>query len=398
MRELLPAYDGDDLRDTASTVFSGVANALGSGPAHRYRISDIDVRIVVTGTRGKSTATEWLHDIFHRRGYDTYAKVTGNEPLSIYNGEAHDIERTDQVRLYENERELRRFGNIDAAVVENQGIRQYTTRLVNQSYFKPHVVFLTNIREDHLDTLGHDRVQIARALARSVPPGTVVVNGESDRSLRSYLTAELRRRNAIVRHVSVPSESEWVPGSEIIYGINEVLRVTDTKPLLPDSVHRRLREMIPQWQVLPGGKVYNAADVNDIQSTEMVRQALVGDSDHPIEPLLFLRADRRGRTASFFRYLDDLTERGLAERVHVVGGGTAAFAAKASFPVETYDVTTDPPERVLDSALKADRPLIVMGNTVDEFMRELDDCITRRTMTTRPPASRCVRRLRKETL
>ncbi len=96
-----------DVRELAGQFLDGAASAMGAGPTHRYRLSEMDIRVVISGVRGKSTATTWLHDILHRRGNDTYSKVTGNEPVSIYNGERHEIERSELVRLYENERELR---------------------------------------------------------------------------------------------------------------------------------------------------------------------------------------------------------------------------------------------------------------------------------------------------
>jgi len=69
----------------------------------------------------------WLHEQFVSRGYDTYTKITGSDAQVRYNDTVSEIEREQQVRLYENERELARFDSIDVAIVENQGIRPYTT-------------------------------------------------------------------------------------------------------------------------------------------------------------------------------------------------------------------------------------------------------------------------------
>jgi len=164
--------------DGLRTVASGVVEALGAGPAHRRRLDEIDTRIVVSGVRGKSSVANWLHEQFVSRGYDTYTKITGSDAQVRYNDTVSEIEREQQVRLYENERELARFDSIDVAIVENQGIRPYTTRLVNEQFVDPDLVFLTNVREDHLDTLGRDRTQIARSLTRAVPQGTSVVCAE----------------------------------------------------------------------------------------------------------------------------------------------------------------------------------------------------------------------------
>jgi len=207
--------------------------ALGAGPAHRRRLDEIDTRIVVSGVRGKSSVANWLHEQFVSRGYDTYTKITGSDAQVRYNDTVSEIEREQQVRLYENERELARFDSIDVAIVENQGIRPYTTRLVNEQFVDPDLVFLTNVREDHLDTLGRDRTQIARSLTRAVPQGTSVVCAEQYKPLREYIQTELERRDAPVTFVDPPSGTESVPGSECVYGLNDVLAAVGEPPVQP---------------------------------------------------------------------------------------------------------------------------------------------------------------------
>lgn len=360
-----------DLARGFESLVDGLGRALGAGPVHRRRLDRIDTRIAVSGVRGKSTVVRWLHDIFDRRGYDTFAKVTGTDPVVYYNGFRHEVEREQQVRLYENERELASFDDIDVAIVENQGIRPYTTRLVNESFLDPHVVFITNVREDHLDTLGGDRVKIARSLARAVPEGTPVVCGEQNEALREYIREELRRRSAPVTFVDLPESVADVPAGECVYGTNGVLRQVGEPVIPPGELRGRVEALRPVWRWLPEGRAYNAAAVNDVQSTELVRRSLVGDTGEVVEPLLNLRWDRRGRTASFVRYLDERYDAGDIEQVHVVGDDRRLFEANVSVPVRSYDTDTVSPTGLLDEALSFDRPLLLMGNTVTEFMQSL---------------------------
>jgi hypothetical protein len=370
------------MRTDFGAALDAVRKRLGavlSGPGHRRRLADIDTRIVVSGTRGKSTTTRWLHDAFYRRGYDTFAKITGDEPKVLYNGFVHDINRDATVRLYENERELSRFEDVDVAIVENHGIRQYTTRLVNAQFVDPHLVFLTNVREDHLDSLGSDRRQIARALARAVPDGTPVLCGEQNETLRTYLKAELDRRAAPVEFVTPPPTARSVPGSECVYGLNRVLDWFD-EPLIPtETLHGYLDAFRPSWRHLDRGRVYNAASANDVQSTEHIRQSLVGSWGPTIEPLLCLRADRRGRTASFVRYLTSLYERDAINQAHVLGDNQRLFASNVPFPVRRLG-PDDSPETHLTSALSTGRPVILMGNAVTDEMQAVRSAIEERAI------------------
>lgn len=352
-----------------------IAGPLTRGTEHRRRLEEIDVKIVVSGTRGKSGTTERIYDVLRSRGYDAYAKVTGNHPLSLYDGEENPIERGERVTLYENVEELRKYFPVDALVLENQGITDYTTRMMNERFGNPDVLVLTNVRQDHRDTLGGTRADIARAFARATPAGTHVVNGEQDERLRTYIERELEAVDATVSHVEVPERHQNIPAAECIYALDHVLEAIDEEPLSDRQRESMLADFRVEWTHALDGRVYNAADVNDVESTEMVRQALV--DDEPIQPFVYLRRDRRARTASFHDYLEDLFEDGAIEQARVAGGHADLFAEKSSFPVISHDHESESAQSVLEEMIADGWPVLVMGNTVAEFMRDLDDAIER---------------------
>lgn len=357
-----------------------IVAGLRRGRDHRRRLADIDVRIAVTGSRGKSSLVTWLAEVFTERGYDTYAKVTGEVPTSIHNGVSHPIERPGPVLLYETEREIRKFDPQDVIIVENQGIREYTTRLVNEDYVDATLVVLTNVRRDHLDTLGGDYRAIARGLARSIPAGSHVVSGERNPVINDYLERELDRRDATLTRAVGP-EVDPVPGAELVALLDAVLAATGHPPL-DDATRAAYRDRIAvEWTTLPDGRVYNAANVNDVDSTELVRRALQGETPEPFTPLVYLRADRPGRSSTYVQYLNWLADQGLIERVHHVGAHRRAVERSLSVPLVAHDEADEPPAAVLDAALADGRPVIVMGNTVPPFMQALAEAIDERSAT-----------------
>lgn len=379
----LPGWLSDSLdTDRLGTL----ASVLRRGSEHRNRLTAVDNCIVVSGTRGKSSMTRQLHDVLSMRGHDTMAKVTGNHPVSLRNGREQPIERGERVTLYENEREIRRHTPSDTLVLENQAITDYTTRVFNGTFADPDVVAFTNVRRDHLDTLGSDRIEIARSLCRSVPAGTHVVNGEQDAALRQYIEAELDRRDATVTHVDVPDAHAGIPGAEVVYATDAVLEAIGEQPLSRSLRHELLDDFRVEWDVLSdGSRVFNAASVNDIESTEMLRQALQAD-DERIEPFVHLRPDRRARTISFIEYLAELADDDVFEHVHVAGGHAGLFQRKAPFPVVVHDKDDRSPSAVLDDLLASGRSVFIMGNTVATFMRELNAEIDRRIDAAADPA------------
>jgi len=101
---------------------------------------------------------------------------------------------------------------------------------------------------------------------------------------------------------------------------------------------------------------------------------------------VYLRRDRRGRTASFAQYIELLFERELIDEAHVGGANTRAFAENVDVPTECHSQNADP-EQVLTELFTDGRPVILMGNTVDEFMREMQAVIEQRVKEKKQAAS-----------
>lgn len=382
LSRLLPAEQGSD----GDGLLGG--GLLDGGPfldrgGYRAVLETFDTRIGVTGTRGKSSMTRWLHDAFHDRGYGAAAKITGNHPKTVVDGAVDTIRRKGpQVRLYENERILRRAASeVDSgpsdpavAICENHGLREYTMRVFNERFLRPDIVVLTNIRQDHLDTLGESRQEIARSFARSIPSGTHVISGERQPILEEYLETQVEKRGATIEHVDVPEQDRDRVGAEMVYLLDAVLAHVDSDGLPPSEREGLLGEIRPVWQELPRGhRVANAAPANDVESTEMVRRDLAGNppDTETVCPFVFLRDDRRGRTASFLEYADILYERDLIREVHVAGEGSRAFVDHVEPPATRHDADPDRAPGVLDELLATDDPVIYMANAVDPFMRAL---------------------------
>jgi hypothetical protein len=366
---------------------------FGRGRRYREILDQVDVRIGVTGIRGKSTTVRRLHDVFRDRDYNTFAKITGDRPITLYNGEETPIERRGaQTTLYENRDLITKAveelsstnpATTDVAVFENHAITEYTMRVFNEAFLRPHVVVIPNVRTDHTETLGRTRQDIARSFARSVPEGTHVVSGEGNDAIHEYLADELRARGVTVTRIHVPEEHRDLPGVESLYGMNYVLKAIDEPPLPDEYVETRLESLRPEWRRLSdGSRVFHAAKVNETESTELFRRLLAGrGSDAELVcPFVFLRGDRRGRTASFASYLDTLYERGHVDRAHLGGANARTVAGRIDPPATVHDTDRESPADVLDAVLAEGQPVMTMANTVHPFMRSLVDVIEERTV------------------
>jgi len=356
---------------------------LTRGRKHQQFLDNTEIRVVVSGIRGKSSTVTRLDDVFNRRGYDVLTKITGNQPKLIRNGDVIPIDRPGPyTTLYENINVLREFIPVfesyspeNVAIFENQGITEYTTRLFNQRFVKPHAVVIANIRQDHQDTLGKTRREIARAFARTIPPDTHVVSGELHPVLHEYMTEEVEQAGGTLTQVTIPENQRGRLGAETVYAANDVLRLFGMEPIPEPQLNEYLNAIQPRWARVPGGQVFNGAEINDIESTEAIRRALAGDNY--ILPFVYLRADRRSRTASFAAYLNTLADRDLITKARAGGAFTDVFASRVDVPVTTHDREEDA-GAVLSEMLAEEYPVMLMGNTVDEFMRDMETEIAER--------------------
>ena len=381
---------GSGIRSRLPTGLDDVRSALRRtilrGRDHFERVEQTPYRVTVTGVRGKSTVVRWLNEGFVDRGHETYAKVTGNHPLSFHNRDSDEIEREGMTRLYENAREFETYGPVDAAVVENQGIREYTTRLANE-FFDPHVVVLANVRRDHQSTLGEHIEDIARVFTRVMPEETVVVSGDRNDAINDYLRREFSRTGHEFR-VAAPEEAARTPFADVLgartaFVVDETLRTLGMDPLDPGQIQAHIDELHRAWgwqRLDGGGLVANGASLNDIESTELLRQFLVERlEDTTVTPFVYTRRDRAGRTAAFVHYLDWLAENDQLTRVHAAGTHRSLLARRVDAEVVQHD-ESERAGAILDATLEPDRPVYLVGNTVATFMRELTDEIDRRSI------------------
>jgi len=139
--------------------------------------------------------------------------------------------------LYENIGVLREYvpklaeyAPDDVAIFENQGITEYTTRLINESFIHPHIIVLTNIRRDHQDTLGETRAEIARSFAKSVPSSAHVVCGEQNPVIYQYLEREVTATGATIEQVTIPEKHKGLLGAETVHAVNHTLIAVDEPP------------------------------------------------------------------------------------------------------------------------------------------------------------------------
>jgi poly-gamma-glutamate synthase PgsB/CapB len=141
---------------------------------------EIPIRILVTGSRGKSSLVRHLHAVFLAAGYSVYAKTTGTAAAEITsnNGEL-ETHRYGQVCVLEmvetNERVIRKAKETKVIIYECMAVSPKLISLVARLMVKPTVVVITNALFDHLEEEGKTHAEIAHSLVNAIAPETQYV-------------------------------------------------------------------------------------------------------------------------------------------------------------------------------------------------------------------------------
>ncbi len=182
----------DDL--TSRTALAGAASVLTVGALVavwwwwtvrlQRRRDTVPVRILVTGTRGKSSTVRALHAALHAAGMRPHAKTTGTAAAELdQDGRETRTRRRGRPSVLEVLRTMDRALAVptlpDALVVECMAVRPELIDLVSRRMVAPGIVVLTNAQVDHLEDEGSDVAAIAASMARAVTPGALVVTGET---------------------------------------------------------------------------------------------------------------------------------------------------------------------------------------------------------------------------
>jgi poly-gamma-glutamate synthase PgsB/CapB len=345
---------------------------------HDRRLDSIPIRVLVNGTRGKSTVTRLIAGALRGGGLTTVAKTTGTAARFIHPDTSEEpVPRRfgvpdvgEQIGVVARAARYRP----DALVMECMALRPPLQEVSQTKLIRATVGVLSNVRPDHLAEMGPTLDDVARSLSRAMPRGGVCVTAERDRL--PLLAAEAARRDC--RLLAVDAESvtdaelsgfDWLTFKEnvaIALAVAELLGVPRgaalrgmwTTPADPGALTvTRYRHR--------GGllRFANIMAANDPQSTllniaELTRLRLVRP---PIYGVINCRRDRPERNAQMGAIVPAL---GVAT-VFLIGQATrsARRAIPAAWPGEIIDLGDgDDTTRLLLDRVPADASLVAVGN------------------------------------
>lgn len=320
----------------------GVAESL----RHRRNLGRIPIRIHVNGTRGKSSVTRLIAAGLRAGGIPTCAKTSGTEAAMILpNGFEYAVYRPASPNVIEQVRivGLAASSGARALVVECMALQPVLQWLSESRLVRATHGVITNVRPDHLDVMGPDADDVARALAGSVPVGGTLFTAE--RRHRPVLEEACRDRDTALQPLpegaaDAVSDDELSRFSYVEHKENVALALQVCEELGVD----RKAALEGMWSARPdpgamtteeldffGRRIVfvNGFAANDPESTGQVWQMAL-DSFQDAERRIAVfncRADRADRSRQLGEACVDWP---LADAYVLMGTGTYIFARAAT--------------------------------------------------------------------
>lgn len=299
---------------------------------HYRNLRSIPLRVLVNGTRGKSSITRLTAGALRGGGVRTVAKTTGTaarfifpdgteEPVYRKFGIANIIEQVGIVRRAAAEAP-------GALVIECMAVMPQLQEVNQDKLIRSNIGVLCNVREDHLEEMGPTLQDAARNLSRSMPRGGLCVTAETE--LLPVLREEAARRRCRLLTVDPESvtDEDMEPFTWFTFKDNVAiaLAVAQEAGISREDALRGMYAAPPDPGVLTvdayhvEGKTLRLANVfaaNDPRSTLLNVQQLRerGAIPAPLYTLINCRPDRIERNAQMGQLVPELG----TEKVFVIG-------------------------------------------------------------------------------
>ena len=172
------------------------------------RLQRIPLRVLVTGSRGKSSTVRLIHAALTGAGIPTLGKMTGTASRELdTSGTEYPTGRIGQVSILEMletvHRSFRRGTVVpEAVVLECMAVTPDLIRMCADDIVRPQVSIVTNALWDHLEEQGTTLAEIAISLSEATRGAEAAITAEHRESTLAVLAYEAQRHGCAFDAVS----------------------------------------------------------------------------------------------------------------------------------------------------------------------------------------------------
>ena len=251
----------------------------------------IPLRILVNGTRGKTSVTRMIASALNEAGLTTYAKTTGSDAKRIlpdgseesYRGNrmANILEQMPFVRIAKK-------GNAHAIVVECMALHRENQQMMAEKLILPHYTVLTNAYVDHIDEIGRTEEETVDTLSLSV-------------WLKGNAVTADRRFSQHIPRLLYPDATVPMPSEDIF-----------TFPIYEDNlrlVHALTQALDIPWETAVRGMLKTKPDIGMCGpfylGSSLVINAFAANDPHSFEEIYASLPQRTGPLCLLYNHRSD---------------------------------------------------------------------------------------------
>ena len=357
---------------------------------HRQNLRAIPIRILVNGTRGKTSVTRLIAAILREAGLRTWGKTTGTQAAWILpDGTEREYRKNRPVNIREQVPFIRkaRADRAEAVVIECMALHPENQRMMAEEFVRPTIEVITNARVDHISEIGATEQETVDTLALSIHDGAQVVT--DDARFDEYTQARVDSLNekiddGYVESFSYPMFEDNVRQALAVARLLKIDREVALRGML------KARPDVGMCGPFHVGNctVINAFAANDLDSSRALYEKATreyGVSGQPVWILFNNRGDREFRLSEFLPLIRELSAQGA--KLRVIGENTDKvaryFARKAGAQAQKLD---QPPLAWLES-LGAERCAVLCIGNIKGVARETIEALeAKKSMALEDPA------------
>ena len=309
---------------------------------HCIALKKIPFRILVNGTRGKTTTTRLIAAALRDKGIRTYAKTTGSDAQIIKDdGSVVMLKRRRGVRLAENISFVHKAAKAGCRciVVECMALHEESQRMMASKFIRPTHTIIINTLSDHMDAMGEKREDVAWTLSQSVDKDTKLYVTEDfydSLNVRSFNKVEVRHYD-FESSVSVADEDVSLAVSLLKdFSLTEEEVLEATKHITPDI------GLYDRFDFPCGSVLYPTFSINDEENMEKKVVDVYKERNEKLSLIFNNRKDREFR----IYYLRNLItkNRDKIGRVYIIGDYRSKVARYIGKKCSIETLVSDPEE------------------------------------------------------
>ncbi len=312
---------------------------------HTRQLSKIPIRVHVNGTRGKSSVTRLIAAGLRAGGIRTFAKTTGTTAKVISDsGDEFSVYRPSGANIIEQLRviDFAARNGAEALVIECMALQPMYQSLCELKIIKSTVGVITNARADHLDVMGPNEIDVAKALL-----GTTPVKGKLFTAEKDYISLFKMAANDRGSSIEIVSQNEtddipahYLEGFSYIEHAENVvlaLKVCEEIGVDKETAIKGMHEVTPDVGAMNENTIewfgriiclVNGFAANDAESTETIWNISLERNSSSSKKIMVIncREDRPDRS---YQLGSVLAKWKPADDYFVIGAGSYSFIRTA---------------------------------------------------------------------